>query len=352
MKTNEPFLIAETAFHHEGDIQFLKKLIDAAVESGANAIKFHLLFDLDDYFIADHKAYDSLKSILITEEGWNEILDYCGQKCIDIIFLCNDVKAIKWVNSKVNPSIIAIEIHATGINDILLLDEAAKFDETVILYIGTSTLDEIKYAIDFLRRCAKTDIFLMHGFQSYPTSYKDVFLARMDALSTLFNLPIGYADHTDPSDPNNALISILGVANGYNILEKHFTLLPLEKKIDSQAAVSINTLKHIKALMLIAHDVRGQAVRLNMSDAETRAGNTGPMKKAIVAAKEIEAGKQLELSDIAFKRTNVSSSIKQKQLPELLGLRTKTAIKKDELIEFSKVEYLYVESDFSQFKPK
>ena len=61
IEDKRPYLIGETAFHHEGDISFLRDLVKAGISLGLDAIKFHLLFDLSDYFIKTHNAYDALE---------------------------------------------------------------------------------------------------------------------------------------------------------------------------------------------------------------------------------------------------------------------------------------------------
>jgi sialic acid synthase SpsE len=175
----------------------------------------------------------------------------------------------------------AIEIHATALNDVFLLDKASYFKNTVIIGTGGSTLDEIDYAVNYLKQKGKDDIFLMHGFQNYPTDYKDIKLERMNKLSELFNLPVGYADHTDPLDKNNEYISCLGVANGYNVIEKHFTHRFGEKRIDSQSAISIGQMKKVQEIAKITFESLGVEGSLQMADAELNYGNTGPMTKQL-----------------------------------------------------------------------
>lgn len=344
---HKPYIIGETAFHHEGDIAFLKELIRNAQNNGVDAIKFHLLIDLDDYMIGTHEALEILRPWCLNAVQWDEVLAACGE--LDIVLLCNDVKSVEFALSK-GESIKAIEIHATGINDVFLLEAASKFPNTVILGSGGSTLDEIDFAIQYLRKQGKQDVFLMHGFQSYPTDFKDIKLDRMNKLKNLFGLPVGYADHTDPADPNNAFISCLGIANGHNVIEKHFTHAFGEKRIDAQSAVSLEQLQNIRKLAQITWESVGASNSLELSEAELKYGNTGPMKKAIVARETIQEDELITLDKIAFKRTNESSSLKQLELSKLLNNKAKTVIQKDEIIDLSNVEYQFVLPEISQFK--
>lgn len=347
LPADRPYIIGETAFHHEGDVAFLKTLIREAKNCQVDAIKFHLLLDLDDYMIHNHEAIDVLRPWCLNEAQWDEILG--AAQGLDVILLCNDVKSAEYALSK-GKQVKAIEIHATGINDIFLLETASKFEQTVILGTGGSTLDEIQFAIDVLAKNGKQDIFLMHGFQSYPTDFKDIKLERMNKLQMLFGLPVGYADHTDPQDKNNELISCLGLANGHNVIEKHFTPLFGEKRIDAQSAVSLEQLRRIKELAQITWESIGKGISLELSEAELKYGNTGPMKKAIVAREQILENETITLEKIAFKRTNKSSSIKQIELSKVLNNKANRVIEKDEIIDLSNVDYQFALPDINQFK--
>lgn len=344
---DRPYIIGETAFHHMGDQSFLMQLIDHAKQLELDAVKFHLLFDVHDYMIQNHEVIDTLAKWCFNANQWEEVLNYARSAKLELILLCNDVKSLQWVK-KLDLEIRAIEIHATGINDIFLLNEASSFNGTVILGTGGSSLDEIQYAIDYLKDEGQKDLFLMHGFQNYPTKPSDVKLSRMKILNDIFDLPVGYADHTKPDDPSNAAISSFAAAMGYNVLEKHFTHKFGEERIDSQAAVSIAEMKKIKQLHTIAFETFGTNP-LQMTNSERKYGNTGPMKKAIVARKTIEKGETLTIDKIAFKRTNLSSSLSQKELPKLLGLKTGKKIQEDEIIDYSNVIFEFTPNSFEQF---
>ena len=344
---DRPYIIGETAFHHMGDIEFLKELINHAEKLDLNAIKFHLLLDVDDYMVEDHEVIETVKKWCFNKSEWQDIINYTKSKNLDLILLCNDVESVKWVN-QLSIDTRAIEIHATGINDVFLLEESVKFNGTVMLGAGGSTIDEIQYAIEFLRSRGQKDIFLMHGFQNYPTNPSDVKLSRMNILKEIFNCPIGYADHTDPNDPNNEAISSFAAAMGHNVLEKHFTHVFGEDRIDSQAAVSLEQLKKIKCLHSVAFETFGNNP-LQMTEAELKYGNTGPMKKAVVAREDIRIGETLNIDKIAFKRTNESSSLSQKELAKIIGLKAKSPIKKNQIIDYSNIEYEFIKDKFAQF---
>jgi len=349
MKPNHltPYIIAETAYNHQGDIKYLYQMIEEIGSLQLNAVKFHLLLNLDSYMKRSHPLYQKMKQWMFTQNQWNEIFSLATKRKLDIVALCDDVESIQYIVSK-KKKVAALELHATSLNDFYMLTEAAKFEGRIILGIGGSTLSDIAYAVDFLRHHDKHDILLMYGFQNYPTNYADINLAKMTAIKDLFHLPVGYADHTGYDDSNNAVISVAAALMGYPILEKHYTSTPGKERVDFHAAVGKKQMSCIRELMKVALQVHGSG-QITLSEPEKAYGNIGPMKKAIVARREIKKGEKLTVDNLWFKRTEEESPIQQKQFLQLIGSTAKTDIKKDEVIDFTKIEYTFKTLTIEQF---
>jgi sialic acid synthase SpsE len=345
----EPYIIGETAYNHEGDITYLYKMVEDIAEIKLNAVKFHLMLKPESYMQKKHPLMGETKKWIFNEKKWDAIIDYSNVKELDVIALCDDVESLEYIN-KNGVNVSAVELHATGLNDWFLLEESAKFNGPVILGIGGSTIDEIAYAVDFLKSKGKgkIEVILMYGFQSYPTNYSDINLSKMLKIKGLFNLPVGYADHTAFDDPNNEFISVMAAMMGFNILEKHYTPDYGKERIDYHAAVGKEQMLRIKELMNLALMVHGDG-ELKMSKAEREYGNVGPMKKAIIARKFIKKGEKLSFNNLWFKRTEEGSPIKQYQFLQLVGLEATKDIKEDEIIDFSKVKYEFKKADLESF---
>lgn len=346
------YYIAETAFHHEGDVNFLKKLVVDILDLDIHAIKFHLLFEPEDYMVSNHSAIDVIKKICIPEHAWKEVFQLVTNANKEIVALTNDLASLKYILSVQDEyPISAIEIHSTGLNDIFLLQEICQFKKTIILGIGGSTFDEIQFAVDYLKSQGKEDILLMHGFQNYPTNYTDINFSRIPLIQQAFNLPVGYADHTDPNDALNKVISVFPIPYGVQVFEKHITNVFGEKRIDCQAAISLEMMKE---LIILGDDLRNTQGEdpFKMSQAELNYGNTGPMKKAIVAKHAIKKGHALTITDIAYKRTDVSSMLQQKDIFKLIGSLANQDISENELLTFENVKYEFRSANFDQFYVK
>lgn len=343
----DPYLIAETAYNHEGDFNYLIKMTEEIGEIGVQAIKYHLLINSSSYMVENHPLSKTIEKWIFSIEQWTEAFRIAHSRGLDIVALCDDWESLKFINT-IFPDIFAVELHAVSLNDYHMLKEAAQFPGKVILGVGGSTLDEIHYAIKLLKNEGKDDILLMYGFQSYPTNYADINLKKMLKMQKLFDLPIGYADHTAYDDPNNVLISCMGAMMGIPILEKHYTPDHGIERIDFHAAVGWDQMKEIKELMELALLVIGDGSP-EMSAAERKYGNIGPMKKAIVVAHDIQKGKIIAPEDIAFKRTKTESPVKQMEFAKLIGLKTLRPLKKDDSITFADVEYFFETSSAEDF---
>ena len=88
-------LIAETAWHHDGDLKFLKSLVETiSTKTSANYIKFHLSLDIDEYMHTDHPGYSWAKERVFSETQWNEIFKIVTDNGRKLMLLFNDKKAI------------------------------------------------------------------------------------------------------------------------------------------------------------------------------------------------------------------------------------------------------------------
>lgn len=334
-ENEHPYLIGETALNHEGDFEYLRRLVLMAGKLKLNAIKFHVNVDPTAHLTKNHPLAKLSKQVAFDKDQWNKLITLARNNKLQIIGLANNVKTMKLLCSWY-PQVSAVEVHATGINDYFLLKSAVNSKGQVILGIGGTEIEEINYAIGLLKGWGKSDLVLMYGFQNYPTDYNKINLARMIKLKQLFGFPMGYADHTAFDDENNEFISSMAITMGVDILEKHLTLDEGKKRFDYQGAVGFRKMAKIKKLTKLAIVVRGDG-RLTMSEEELKYGEVGRMRKALVAKRMISKGTILKLSDVTFKRTNEKTYVKQNQLFEFVGLQTNREIKPDEIIDFSKV---------------
>ncbi len=87
------YIYAETAFHHEGDKEYLKKLVKEAKNAGVNGVKFQVLIDLNQLMSRHHSAYQEAEKWVLSFEEWKEIFQYTSELGLDLILMPIDEKA-------------------------------------------------------------------------------------------------------------------------------------------------------------------------------------------------------------------------------------------------------------------
>jgi N,N'-diacetyllegionaminate synthase len=311
-------LIAETAWHHDGNFDFFKDLvISIAQKTTANYIKFHITLDVDEYIHADHPGYDWVKNSVFSASQWEEIINITTQNHKKPMLLFNDTKAISF-GMEFAPDLI--EIHSVCLNDIKLLHHLqSKLNNNtkVVLGIGGTDLYEVENAIKIIN----TDhVVLMHGFQNYPTSYEDINFSKMRRIMNLYpQYEHGYADHTSWDHEHNVLISLLGASMGMNYLEKHTTITTGKGRTDWQAAISIDTFNILSERLKIIEEANGNSL-LELNSGEKAYSTFGVMKKAAILNKDVKKGGELCLDDFDFKRTGQNSDLSQLDVINSIGL--------------------------------
>lgn len=302
-------LIAETAWHHEGDFNFMKNLINEIVKNTkAEIVKMHITLDFDEYMDTSHELYEKLKRMTFNQSQWQELAAIIKKSNKELMLLLNDSKAIEFGIS-LNPEYI--EIHSLCLNDLFLLDKLKSHvseDTKIVLGVGGTDLTEIENAIKYLNH---SKMIIMFGFQNYPTIYEDVNLNKIRKLMKLLNnFEYGYADHTSWDSDHNELITLLGAAIGVNYVEKHVTTHLGEERIDSPAAISVKMLNHLHDKLKILETLNGNGL-LDMNKAEKNYSKFGPMKKAAMLIHSLPKGSTLDKKDIKFIRTGEVSDLSQ-----------------------------------------
>ena len=302
-------LIAETAWHHEGDYNFMENLVKQIVNNtNTDIVKMHITLDLEEYMSTDHENYKLQKPMLFSKDQWNKLIKIVKHKNKELMLLMNDTKAIEFGLS-FNPEYA--EIHSVCLNDIFMLEKLKlniQNETKVVLGVGGTNIDEIENVINYLKH-SKT--ILMFGFQNYPTVYEDVNLNKIRKLMKLFDkFEFGYADHTAGDNELNELITLLGAASGMNYVEKHVTTHYGEKRLDWNAAISINMFNDLHKKLMILEKLNGNGL-LSMNSGELSYSVFGPMKKAAVLKLDKLKGNKLKLSDIKFTRTKEVSDMSQ-----------------------------------------
>ncbi len=324
------FIIAEMACAHEGDVGLVRHLIDAAAESGADAVQFQI-FSVKDYIAPHHESIDLLKRLEITPNSWQDLFAYAqNKKKLAIFAAAYDRPSADLADSC---GVDAYKLHSADLSNPYLTQYIAAKGKPVTLGTGASTIGEIAAGVEFLQDTGCNQIILMHGYQNFPTKIEQAHLNYMLSLKQLFALPIGYQDHSAGDSVWGYILPLAAMGLGVQVIEKHYTHNRAAKGVDHQSALNPDELEDFVSKVRKMQAALGQPTPHKLSEDEQKYRRI--CKKSIVAAKDIPAGEILTDKHFLYMRS--SPGIPPIDAPKLLGHKVKNMIKQYENITFDKV---------------
>lgn len=290
------FIFSETAFHHEGDLDFMLGLIDATVEARVDGIKFQVLINFDELIARTNPSYEKLSKFVFSLSQWRTILDYAIERDLDIVIMPLDIDAFQLV-SDYKGYVRFVELHSVAFNDRSLKQKIKETNVPIILGIGGRTREEIEEAFTFFGNQLE---ILMTGFQSFPSVIQDIRLSRIKNLTAEFpGTRIGYADHSGFDDPWGFSSNLVAHALGATVFEKHITTSPGQVRVDYESAIDSVLMRKIKE-SLDALDIIlfGYHDPFAMSPAEE---NYRKRQKIVVAKFDLSEGVRLSSDHLCLK---------------------------------------------------
>jgi N-acetylneuraminate synthase len=299
------FIIAEAGVNHNGDINLAKKLIDAAVDAGVDAVKFQTwkteLLVTKDTKQAEYQTqntnkeesqYDMLKRLELSYDDFRELKRYCDEKGIIFLSTPDEIPSAHFLNELQD----IFKIGSGELTNKPFLEEIGSFAKKVIISTGMGTLDEIADALNVLQDAGtpKEDITVLHVSTIYPTPMDEVNLNAMLTIRDTFNINVGYSDHTLGIEVPTA-----AVAMGAQVIEKHYTLDKNMQGPDHKASLDPQELKAmVQSIRNIEKALGSCEKKPTSSEIETKK----VVRKSIVAGCDIKKGEKLTEDKLAIKR--------------------------------------------------
>lgn len=328
--SKQVYIIAEAGVNHNGDRDMAFQLIDAAVEAGADAVKFQTfnaarlaspLVKKATYQAVNTNSQESQLAMLKALElplAWHqELQHYAHKNNISFLSTAFDEESLKFLHSLDLP---LFKVPSGELTNAPLIWKFARTNKPLIISTGMATLSEIEQALAIVvhalnashepknmdevwhywadnrsRQSLKDQVTLLHCTSQYPTPWEHVNLRAMDTLANAFQLPIGYSDHTE-----GIVIPIAAVARGARVIEKHFTLdrnLPgPDHKASLEPAELKQMIQSIRALEL--------AIGSPLKTPQTCEWDTRQVaRQYLIAAKPIKMGQEIEPDHLSTSRT-------------------------------------------------
>jgi len=322
-KSHPVYVIAEAGINHNGSYTLAKKLVDVAVKSKANCIKFQthitekemIKSNITPGKISKKTLWSIIKNCELTEKEERKIQKYCKTKKITFLSTPFSIDAVDRLEKIGMP---AYKIGSGELTNVPFLEHIAKTGKPVILSTGMSELSEIKSAVKLFKKF-KTPLAILQTTSVYPANYSEINLGVIEKYYDIFDIPVGLSDHSI------GIYTALGaVAKGACIIEKHITL---DKKMpgpDQKLSLEPHELSEL---------VKGcQAVKLALGKTKKILQSEKPVlrfaRESVVSKTTILKGEKFTNKNLTTKRP-ATGSIPAKDFFSILGKKARRTIPKD-----------------------
>jgi len=337
--TDDTYIIAEIGSNFDGEKQRAKKLIDLAADCGADAAKFQA-FKADK--IVSQYGFDGLKtgfqedwdkSVYETyrdaelPRGWiDELASYTREQGLDFLCTPYDQEAVDLL---VDVGMPAFKIGSGDITWTSLLQYIAEQGLPVILATGASTLAEIERAVDVIESTGNDDLILLQCVTNYPSEFESANIRTMSALAEMFDMPVGYSDHT----PGSA-VPLGAVSRGACVIEKHFTDDKSREGPDHSFAMGPEEFSRMVTDVRNLNEALGSS-RKSIYDEEE--ATVVLQRRCLRAARDIEVGTELTDEDVVALRPAPEDGLEPTYRETVIGRTASRAIPEGDHFTWSKL---------------
>lgn len=329
------FIIAEAGVNHNGSIELAARLIDVAVDAGADAVKFQT-FKAEN-IISKHapkanyqkettdkneSQLEMVRKLELGEAEHKTLIEHCKEKGIMFMSAPFDLESIDLL---LELGLEIMKIPSGEITNLPYLRKIGGLGKRIIMSTGMADLKEIEDALNILLQSGtdRTNITILHCNTEYPTPFEDVNLSAMLTIKDALNVNVGYSDHTLGIEA-----AIAAAALGADVIEKHFTLDKTMHGPDHKASLEPGELKAmVQAIRNIERSL-GDGIK-KPSSSEIK--NIAVVRKSIVAKKCINKGEVFTTDNITSKRPG--TGVNPMEWDNVIGKAAKGDFAEDEMIE-------------------
>ena len=257
------YIIAEIGVNHNGKLSLAKKLIDASIESGVNAVKFQKR-DLKSLYRkeslenpnSESQGFEillaELQEVELTKNDYMEIIDYCKKK--KITFLCTpwDMPSVDFLEEL---DIAAYKISSGDMTNFPLIKYVSKTRKPMIISTGMSKIEEIEKMVSFVKE-QNIPFVILHANSTYPSPIESLDLNLIPEFRKKFDLLVGFSGH------EIGIIGSITAANmGAVIIERHITLDKTMKGLDHSSSLEPNEFKEMVSLIRLSEKAKGKSIK-------------------------------------------------------------------------------------------
>ena len=326
------FIIAEAGVNHNGSLDLALRLVDAAAEAGADAVKFQT-FKAEklvsssapkaDYQMESGDAaqtqLEMVKSLELDYDSFRVIAERCGEK--EIIFLSTpfDRDSVDFLDEM---GMLAFKVGSGDLTNYEHLRHVASKNKPVLLSTGMADWYEVADAVKVLYENGTEDLAIFHCVSSYPAPASDCNLMVIPEIPKRFGVPPGWSDHT-----RGIHISLAAVSLGACLIEKHLTLNCGMEGPDHASSIEPDDLRRlVKHTREIEAAIGGPEKRLRPSEINV----SEIARRSLHTCRNLEAGYIITEGDLVSMRPG--TGISPLLLPSVIGRRLNRPLKEGEIL--------------------
>ncbi len=333
LSKNSPcFIVAEIGVNHNQDLELAKKMVLSAKQSGADAVKFQTWktenIILNNVEMAEYQKenlqsqesqFDMLKKLELPYPWHFELKKYAEDLGLIFFSTMEDKESVDFLIKEVK--IPLMKVGSGDITNYPLLKYTAKFNLPMVISSGTTTIEEVKKAVDILRNQGNDQIIVCQCTSNYPCADEEVNVRAMLNLKENLNTLVGFSDHSLGSEA-----PVAARALGAVYIEKHFTIDKNLPGPDHKASLTPDEFKAMVDAVRRTEKLLGDGKKKPMpSEIPTRE----LIIRRIVAARDLKEGDLVTEENFIFKRAN--QGLEAKNFFKFKGKKLTRDLKKDEV---------------------
>lgn len=313
--TGYTYVIAEIGNNHNGSFDRAISMIDSALASGADCVKFQMRnlsevyrkrsLDRSGEDLGTEYIVDLLSRFELSIEKHRKLFNYCYQQGIDYLCTPWDQRSVAVLEDF---GVRAYKVASADLTNLHLLEVLALTKKPLILSTGMSLIHEVRETVTFLNE-RSVKYALLHCNSTYPAPFVDINLNWIEELYKVHPF-IGYSGHERGTN-----VSIAAVALGACIIERHFTLDRQMEGPDHAASLVESEFRQMVDGIREVELALGTSQERKLSQGEII--NRENLGKSLIAARPLKIGTVITAEDVRVR--SPGQGLSPQKLKLLLG---------------------------------
>jgi len=269
---NNIYIIGEIGINHNGELALAKKMIDMAIDSGCNAVKFQKrevekVIPKDMWNVKKETPYGIVnyieykKGIELSKNDYITLKKYCDDKGIDFLASAWDLDSLEFIES-LKPKFH--KLASPMLRDKEFVNKISSYGREVLISTGMSTIEEIDDIVNIFKEnnCPYT---LLHCVSVYPCPDELLNLKAIETLRERYKCNIGYSGHSSGIQDG-----IIACTLGARVIEKHITLDRSMFGSDQSSSIESTGLKRMIRDIRLLDTIYGSGDKTKLSNEELK----------------------------------------------------------------------------------